>query len=308
MLNKVELLRAFQYTKEDLTNITNLKDIADFTDDDKSFMEEFKQIYELGLNQLEKFINKLDEEGENLDSYSIQYYVRVLLNGPLGNYVRELSKDKKYFKEHSDSMGICGNVMRNNQNTTILDNLPYQLGCQVDTYNKLPQFLQLQLQDVVSQVENVFRTSMHTSTIMDNTLPLVDKEPQKRWTDEPSGDLEKKPIGNYCVKDVLYFSTLQDINSVIFDKVMEYLGEEDFRIFSDKKDYNPFDPDKNESTSKNYKIKRNLKEGELTQEVTLDLMGNIFDSEERRKSNLKIENAVKDKEYALGTNQGQLGI
>ncbi len=308
MLNKVELLRAFEYTKDDLKNIINLDDIAQFEDIDKDFMEEFKKIYELGLNQLEKFINKLDKEGKDLDTYSIQYYVNVLLNGPLGNYARKLSSEKKYFKPLPDTMGITGNVCANTQNTTILDEYPIPLGCQVDTYNKLPMPIQLQLQSTINSVESVFRSNMHASTVNDNTLPIIDKKPQERWQTDPTGEIALMPNANYCVKDVWAYKMMQTINSAIFDKVKEYLGEEDFRVYFDSKDYNPFDPEKNQSTSKNYKVKRNITENDKTQEVLLDLMGNMFDSEDRRKSDLKISNAEKDKEYQLNTNQGQLGI
>ena len=85
MRNRVEILRAIEFTKKDLEDITNLDELVQFSDKDKEFMEEFKKVYELGLNQLELFINKLDKEGSELDEYSIQYYVSQLLTGPLGH-------------------------------------------------------------------------------------------------------------------------------------------------------------------------------------------------------------------------------
>lgn len=303
MTNRIELLRAFQYTKEDLDNILNLDEIADFTEADKDFMEEFKKIYELGLNQLESFINKLDEEGKNLDEYSIDYYVNILLNGPLGQYVRILSKDKKYFKSHADVFGINGNQQRSNQNTTVLPGGDYELGCPIDLYNKLPLFVQKTLYNSTKLTEDIFRGSLTSATLVDNTLPLVDKKPQERYTSEPTGFWVYGAIANYCLKDSnFYMNILSIIGNRIFEKVKNYLGDEDFEIYKSKKLYNPFDSTLNESQSKNFELKKDIGE-----EVSLDLMGNLFDSEEKRKSSLKIVNANKDKEYLLGSNEGQLG-
>ena len=71
MNNKVETLRAICYTASDIETITNLGD--SFSELEIDFMVQFKMIYELGLDQLEIFINKLDEEGEDLDTYTIEY-------------------------------------------------------------------------------------------------------------------------------------------------------------------------------------------------------------------------------------------
>ena len=57
MRNRVEILRAIEFTKDDLDNISNLDDLVSFSDKEKEFMESFKKVYELGLNQLELFIN-----------------------------------------------------------------------------------------------------------------------------------------------------------------------------------------------------------------------------------------------------------
>ena len=58
MRNKIEILRSILFTKEDLVNYKNIDD--KFSKVEIEFMVEFKKIYELGLNQLEKFINKLE--------------------------------------------------------------------------------------------------------------------------------------------------------------------------------------------------------------------------------------------------------
>lgn len=306
MRNRVEILRAIQYTKDDVSNYPSLSSIAPFKEIDYDFMEEFKKVYELGLNQLESFINKLDDEGKDLDAYSIKYYVTNLLNGPLSNFAKELGKDKNYFINTPDVMGSNGNSYRTDQNTSILPTQPLPLGVNVDMYNKLPQFMQLNLEDSVDNTESVFRDSSFGTTFMDNTLPIVDKAPQRRYDEEPSGRINQFAHGNLGVKDSFFFNVLQDINQQIFEKVQEYLGEENFRLFRDNKEYSPFDSDDNTSTSSAYKIERIIDENEDPIEV--DLLNSQIDSLELRGSVLKVENDEGVKEYDLHTNDGQLGV
>lgn len=309
MRNKVEILRSIEFSVEDLSSILNLEEIASFSDKEKEFMEEFKKIYELGLNQLELFINKIDEEGDELDEYSIQYYVSQVLTGPLGAYARILSEGKKYFKSTPAILGTFGNVEKTTQNTAIIEKTTYPLGVNVDTYNKIPKFLQIQTVEASSKTEDLFRSSMKSSIFMDNTLQLADKNPQLRYDTEASGEWQTKAHGSYCVRDVGFAGVLSDANVPVFEKVKEYLGESDYRIFLDKKLYNPFDSDLNDSTSSNYTIIKELKEyDEITQNVELDILGDMNDSFERRESVLKIENPDKNVEYILNSNQGQLGI
>jgi hypothetical protein len=306
VINTIEILRSILFTKEDLADITNLGDT--FSDKDIEFMIEFKKIYELGLGQLKKFLTKLDEEGKDLDTYSILYYVDILNNGPLGSYVREYTKDKKYFNNTPDTLGINGNNNYSPMNIAMIGDQSYSLGCHNDTYNKLPKFIQDGLKTAVSKTEDLFRSCVKSSTVVDNTLPLVDKDAQSRSDLESKGEWVKKSIGSYCVKDSFYYLAIKKINQQIYDKVKEELGEEDFRVFSDKKKYDPFSSEQNESTSTNTKIEKNFIDGEDTQKITLDLLGDVFDSEEKRKSSLKISNVSKDKYYKLNSNEGVLGV
>jgi len=288
-----------------MKEITNLAD--SFTEKEIEFMVEFKKIYELGLNQLEKFIDKLDKEGNELDTYSITYYVDILNNGPLGSYVRQLSKDKKYFLNTPDTLGNVGNKNRTASNVTAFLTDDHQLGTAVDTYNKLPGFIQETLKSAIEQTENVFRSSLNSSMVIDNTLPIVDKSNQMRHDEEPSGKWVFRSNGNFLVKDSQYYTIIDEISTTIFDKIKQFLGEENFRIYKDKKEYSPFDSEKNQSEATNNKINKNITVGDTQQEVTLDLMGDEFDSVDRRNSVLKIENEDKDKEYKLYTVKGQLG-
>jgi len=304
MRNKVEILRAIEFTKEDLENIKNLNEFPEFTSKDREFMEEFKKVYELGLNQLEKFINKLDSEGSELDIFTIRYYVNQLLGGPLGQYTIKLSKDKKYFKNIPDIMGRCGNIEVTNSNVTIVPNSSPPTGQTVDVYNKIPKFLQDISFEGSTITENVFRNGMIPTSCIDNTLPLIDKKPQDRIDTEDSGSWQSQAYGTYCVRDRFFYNVLTQISSDIFSKVKTYLEDENYRIFYDKKTYNAFDSSKNTSKASNAKLVVDIN-GE---QIETDLMGDIYDSFERRKSSLKIETESKNVEYELSTNTGQLGI
>jgi hypothetical protein len=306
MRNKVEILRAIQYTIIDLESISNLDEIAEFTDKDKEFMEAFKKIYEFGLKQLEFFIKKLDEEGKDLDVYSIQYYVNVLLNGPLGNFARELSKDKLYFVNTPDAMGALGNKLKSLQNTTVLNNSKNQLGCSVDLYNKMPQFLQLELQKSVDESEKMFKSSLRSSTEVDNTKPIVDKRNQQRHNEEPTGQWVTRPNGNYLVKDSYYYAVLDEISNDVFVLVKEYLGDENYRLYKDKKTYNSFD-DENDSTAKHYQLEKTLSDGVTTSDIKIDITGNTIDSIDRRDNVIKVEDDSDVREFVVSTNEGILG-
>jgi len=305
MTNNVEILRAICFTEKDLEDITNLGDT--FSKKEIEFMVEFKKIYELGTDQLEKFINKLDEEGSELDTYTINYYISLLMNGPLGSYTRKLSEDKKYFVNTPDSIGMMGNVTRSSQNNTIFVDGAYSLGCSVDTYNKLPKFMQKTLGDAIKVTEDIFRGSLKSTTEVDNTKPIADKANQLRHDEEGDGIFVKRSNGSYMVKDSAFHVAVSDSSSAIFDKVKKLLGDENFRIYEDGKKYNPFDSGENTSTSIANKINKNYKDGDKVQEIIIDLMGDEFDSEDRRSTKLKIVGDSKDKEYLLNTNEGQLG-
>jgi hypothetical protein len=305
MRNKIEILRAIEFTKDDLNNIVNLDEFPEFTIKDREFMEEFKKVYELGLNQLEKFINKLDLEGSELDIYSIRYYVTQLLTGPLGSYAKELSKDKKYFRNIPDIMGRCGNIEVTNSNVTIVPNTSPPLGQTVDVYNKLPIFLKDLSVEASTVSENVFRVGMIPTSCIDNTLPLIDKKTQQRVNTEDSGSWQSQAHGTNCVRDRYFYNVLKEINSdIFFKKVKNYLQDENFRIFYDKKSYNSFDASKNTSTASNSTVVLSSN-GEL---IETDLMGDVYDSFDRRKSTLKLQTESKNVEYELSTNIGQLGI
>lgn len=305
MRNKVEILRAICFTAEDMETIKNLGD--SFSKLEIEFMVEFKKIYELGLDQLELFINKLDKEGKDLDEYTIQYYVDELFNGPLGTYAKELSKDKLYFTPSPESMGRNANITASPSNVTLFEKVYYPLGAPVDVFNKLPPFIQKVVTKSIEQTEEVFRSGIKSSTVHDNTLPIIDKAPQQRYEKEPTGEWVHAPNGSYVVKDRYFKKVLDKTSKTITEYVKGYLGDENFRMLLDKKLYYPFDSTKNTSTATNNKIEREYVENSQSVVITVDLMGDVFDSEEKRAKSLKIANDSKDKIYDLHTNEGQLG-
>jgi len=110
------------------------------------------------------------------------------------------------------------------------------------------------------------------------------------------------------VKDNFYRIKTEEIRSKIFDKIKEYLGDEEYRLFDDNKNYNPFDSKKNDAIGSNFKIEKQVKlTDEIKETLDTDLHGQVFDSFKRRESVLKIAGEEKEKEFPLHTNLGQLG-
>lgn len=305
--NNIEILRAFYFDEDDYENIVGAND--KFSDKEREFMREFKKSYELGLNQLEKFIKKLKDEGDELEIWDVVYYVTQLLNSPLSTHARAIAKELEvpYFDEIPNTMGSLGNNNSTQTNTTVSEGYQHPLGVMVDIFNYAPDFIQDTILRSVPIVEDLFRSSLHSSTIIDNTLPLMDKKPQDRYVEEPKGEWVVKSNGSYLVKDSYYIKVMEDIRSVIFDKVEEFLGEENFKIFTDNKKYQQFDSEYNTAESEAFLIQKRVVDGVKDEILKTDLFGSVFDSFERRGVELEIPQPEKDEKYALYTNQGQLG-
>jgi len=274
MNNKIELLRSILFDEEDYQYYTELVEQKAFTEKEIEFMIEFKKIYEYGLNQLEKFVNKLDEEGKELDSFSILYYVHALSRGPFGKFLPEYTKDKKYFILIPDSMGNNGNVVLSHQNVSLQltdQRIPY--GTTVDIYNKLPLFIQKNLEVTTKNVENVFRNNVYSSIIIDNTLPCIDKKPQDRADKEYTGNWVYESNGSYCLKDLLSYNNLMEITDDIFLQIKELIGEENFRVYKDLKKFNQYSTEYNTSEASS-KIKRLIG----TETIDQDILNQPFKS------------------------------
>lgn len=328
MNNHVEILRAILYTKEDMDTIINLKEIEDtikhefIKEKEIPLMTEFKKIYELGTDQLEKFLKLLHDVGpegggKEVDTYTIEYYMQLLRNGPLGSNVKKLTTEDERFNDRywpntPDCLGNNANKTRSSANITVFESVGYQLGCVTDTFNRLPAFMQTSLIDSIKVTEDLFRSNMKSSTEVDNTLPMVDKRNQQRYNEESKGLWVTRPHGTMMVKDSYFYLVIDFISEDLFDKVKEHLKDKDgkdetYRLYKDKKQYTAFDSDKNESEASVLKIEKEFTDGDNKETIDLDLMGDEFDSFTRRETVLKISNPIKDEEFKLNTNQGQLG-
>jgi hypothetical protein len=322
MINSVEILRAICFKDE----TKDIKSSFTFTEKEIDFMIQFKMIYEIGESQLKLFLDKLENEGDELDEYSIQYYVDQLQNGPLNVLLQPLlavDPPRKYFRKKPDSMGQIGNSERTDNNVSVMAGLDLPLAFPVDAFNKSPKFVQDISKKAIQNVEDMFRTSLRSSTVIDNTLPLVDKKPQDRYGKEPKGDLVKEAHGNYLVKDVYYFENMKPIRQKIFDKVEQDLGAEDYRIYKFEKEYNPFDSEKNDAKTdkeifevevsevlydfeNNEFMTYNGNVGEVVKNKTVknDMFGNEYDSDQKRARLYKIPNIEEDREFLLNSNIG----
>src|SRR6476660_1687995 len=234
MNNHVEILRAILYTKEDLDTIVNLDEIESIIkhtfnkEKEIPLMTEFKKIYELGTDQLEKFIKLLHDNGPDVDEYTIIYYIDLLRNGPLGSIVRELTKDEgRYWVNTPDCLGNNGNKTRNSANITCFEKVGYPLGCVTDTFNKLPAFMQTTLTNSIQVTEDTFRGGMLSTTEIDNTLPIVDKHSEIRYDEEPLGKWVSKSHGTMMVKDIYFALVIDAISQDLFEKVQEHLTDKE---------------------------------------------------------------------------------
>jgi hypothetical protein len=300
MKNKVELLRSLCFDKETLETIKNLPKI--FSDKDIEFIIEFKKIYELGIDQLDKFLAKLENEGSQLDTYSIQYYVNQLKSGPFADLVISKTASSKYFKESPDSMGVMGNLTRSPSNVSLYAKDAIPMGCAVTTYNKLPDFVQKNLQTAHKVVEDVFRSSLKSSTMYDNTMPIINKNNGSRMGKEKTGSWVYTSNGTYLVKDSAFYNNLTNITKKVFSQINEYLGDEDYRMYTDKKNYNPFG-NTNESITEPLVLEKQV--GSHIEEI--DIMGDVYDSDEKRKAVIIVDTGNNVEKFTINTNKGQLG-
>jgi hypothetical protein len=257
MRNRIEILRSICFTKEDISTYADMP--IDFTEIEIEFMVEFKKIYELGVKQLEKFMKKLDTEGFNLEPYDIQYYVKQLLNGPFSKYVKILGIGKKYFSTIPDSLGVLCNHEITNTNTTLYQDDEYPVNVPSDAYNKAPLMVKNIVDISNKTVEDIFRSSLHSSLIYDNTLPIVDKKSQTRYSDERTGSWQQQAHGSYNVRDSYYRKNMENVREKVVDAVKNDIGDENFRIYGDKKLYSPYDPYVNDAKTENYAFNRRLK-------------------------------------------------
>jgi len=319
---KVELLRALLRTKDQFDELIDTGANDEFSDKDKEFMEEFKKIYHVGIEQLKTFIDKIDEEGKEISVESIEYYKSLLLNGPLAANTLQLAKPasgtKKFFKDTPDSLGTNGNTAADNNTIPIWSTETVAFNNTTNSNNKSTEFITNLISTATKQTAMTTRIASEYLYNTDNTKPFIDKKQSERVQKEGEDGFDTEAHGCYCVKDVELRKVIEEITEDIFKKVEDYLGEEDFSVFTFKKVSNYFGDD-NKAKSFNAKVKRKLQfmersyNEEGVEEIEIkdtnidtDLVGNQFDSPDRREFTFKITGDT-DKVFNPNTIEGQLG-
>ena len=303
MRNKIEILRAVCFTKDDVKTYSNLP--FEFKNIEIEFMEEFKKVYELGLNQLERFIIKLDNEGNQLEPQDIQYYIKQLSNGPYSSYAAELGRGKKYFTPTTDNIGILRNNEITGSSTSLYIDDKYPIEIPTDILNKTPLSIQNMIKVSTETVEVLFRSSLFTSIAYDNTLPIVDKKNQTRYAQERSGAWLQQAHGNFNVKDAYYRTKMEPARAEIADIVRSDIGDERYRVYEDKKQFSPFNAYSNNGYSANFVVEKKITNAANTQVVKQDIYGNIIDD---RNTKIVVNNKSSNKEFLPNTVSGQLSF
>jgi hypothetical protein len=301
MRNKIEILRAVCFSKDDIKTYNNLP--FEFKNIEIEFMEEFKKIYELGLNQLERFIIKLDKDGNQLEPQDIQYYVKQLLNGPYSTYAAELGRGKKYFIPTTDNIGILRNNETTGSSTSLYIDDKYPIEIPTDILNKTPLSIQNMIKVSTETVEVLFRSSLFTSIAYDNTLPIVDKKNQTRYTQEKSGAWLQQAHGNFNVKDAYYRTKMEPARAEITGIVRSDIGDERYRVYEDKKQFSPFNPYSNNGYSANFVVEKKITNGANTQVFKQDIYVNVIDD---RNTKIVVNDKSSNKEFLPNTVSGQL--
>ena len=319
----VEILSALLRTKEQFDELIEKEVVEAFSDKDKEFMEEFKKIYHIGISQLEKFINKIDKEGKEISIESIEYYKSLLFTGPLAANAISLARPpgevKKFFKVNSDTLGTNGNLARSNTTVPLFKDGGVAFNNALLTSNKSTSFINGLISIATASTSDVVNNASLHLTDIDNTLPFIDKSQDLRKEEEQVDGFNTRSHGCYGVADVEFFKVAQEISEDIFDKVKEFLGEEDFEVYKFYRLINYFDSEKNKAKSRRAAVDKKLiymsrsyteegiEEIEIKEtEIETDLIGNQYESDKRKEFTFKIE-GDDDKIFTVNTVEGQLG-
>ena len=329
LTKKIEVLRALVRTVDQFEfefggeGVPGLPQNTPFLDDvkykpiDLKMVQEFKKVNSLGFNQLEKFVNELNEAAPNdsddeqtpkkLDTYSVIYFVTQLKNGPYGKAKEflEQTKDLEIFKPAPDIMGVTatlGNL--NNSSFPIFRIVSYKDGLGSRTNNKAPSFMNELKSKITANTDTIFASNVTSAVVRDNTLPFIDKENTLRIEQEPLfGRSKLNPAhGNHMVKDIEKKELFKLAIDPIIEEIKEFLGEKGYNIHVFNWFINYFNPDLNlaisigneEKRSFNYMGQRFEGEGQDQQEiqtfdktdVQVDMFGQPFDSVKRREFKL----------------------
>jgi hypothetical protein len=302
LTKKVERLRAVLLTKKQSEEIIkNIKELGDYSDEDKTLMENFKKIYHAGVKQLKIFVDRLSELGKTVDEYTIIYYITQLKNGPLKSFLSSLVSDKPYWSNTPDILGTQGNLNRSITQTPIADiGNTVILDPSVVTLNKVPEFVLETYNELTDNVNTIYKTNVLGSLLLDSSLRGAS-----------SSATNNDPHGSYIVADTTSWNNIQAASERVFNEVKTVLGDETYRLYEFNKLVNSFNGEINANTSTQYVVQRLSEYQSLgeTKSVILstDLIGNVFEYDESRKFELEIKGDSKNAKLKLHTVQGQLG-
>lgn len=299
---KVERLRAVLLTKKQSEElIGNLDTLGNFSEEDKTLMENFKKIYHAGVKQLKVFINSLEDIGTKVDEYTIMYYLTQLRNSPFKGFLSALTLDKKYWKNTPDTLGVQGNLNRSTVETPIselADTTVYDIN--VLTLKKVPKFILDSHNELTKASNTVYQNCVQGSIVLDNQLREVSAQANN-----------STPHGSYLVADTTSWTNTQSLSAEIFPKIKEFLGDETYRLYEFNREINLFDKESNTDVSTQYvvhRISEYFQGGDTKQAViSADLIGNAFESDKVREFKLEIKNDAKNTILNLHTVEGQLG-
>lgn len=313
MNKKVEKLRAIETTSQQVSSlIVNLSAIDNYKEVDLKCMESFKSIMHLGTDQLKKFIELLEESGKDLDEYSIYYYTKQLKTGPLKLFVSKFTVNedgslKTYWKLSPDTIGLLGNTNRSQVNIPIASFTEELTNIDSLTVAKMPIFMIGNAKEATLLTNSMFALA-YVPTL------AFDTNGSQRLQQEVLGNYNKTPHGSYVVSDVETHDQFKQLNTPIQTKVKDFLEEEDYRMYTAKRNYNLF-LSVNKTT--NIKVERKLEytqtnldtgEEELKSVIIeTNLIGNTFDSNKAREGSITVNYPDKNVNLKLHTVEGQLG-
>ena len=249
---KAEMLRSLFVTRKQFDNLIqrdcNGNLVGDFmynwSESELDFMENFLSIFELGLDQLEKFMGMLSsvEDLLKLDECTILYYLRQIMNGPFACAAEDLATlmsggSLDILGSINDGIGGLGNAVRSNLSNTVYGLEP--VNAALDLYNKLPPYMQENLRESTKAVTNVFQFNME-SAYYDTHKPMINRFPQLRINNEYSQGFTNFASGALMLKDVGFFNKIRNISNQLFSSINSILGPIGSKIFQFRKFVNIF--------------------------------------------------------------------
>lgn len=319
--NKIEKLRAVEITTDQINElIPNISILGDFSTSDKNLMENFKKIFHLGLRQLRKFIDLLNSS--NADPYTVLYFTKQLLNGPLADEVQPLvDSNKSLWKKTPDILGTNGNVNRSQTSIPIFDSTTIPANANNVTLNKLPEFMRSNIEGIALIANTTTSVSVIKTLVVDNTLPCVEKNSSERVSGDES-NLNSTAHGLYMVSDVSRFNVSEAAEQAIRSNVSGFNGSKDDALYLFKRDYNPYID--NDSEVDRYEVQRkleyqytNVNPDKPDDEIIIknviiktDMYGNTYDSDEAKAYKMRVEDPEEENvevELNLYTVKGRLG-